>query len=244
MDARSHVSGQLRFAWIFAGVILPLVCFAIGYPHRGVQANELSGYAELLLSHEASLPLYPLLLGCMVSMALLAWRPARFAENGWVCAGIFSGTVLTLEYWAVFQVALSDASLERGWLWFAGQCILRVFASAIAVAIPWFGVRLILYAAARMSLRGRIIALPILIVGAVVTLMGPAILCLLCSTPWAVAAYGSAAVWLIRRRKEPFLRFGLWQLLSATSWLAVNFAAWRTAFLADARKECESAAVP
>ena len=41
----------------------------------------------------------------------------------------------------------------------------------------------------------------------------------------------SAAIWLIRAEREEAFQFTLWQLLAATTWLAVHFAAWRTAIL-------------
>ena len=52
---------------LFAGVILPLVCFVISLPDRpDWQSGTLDAYAQLLLSHRASLPLYPFLLYSMI----------------------------------------------------------------------------------------------------------------------------------------------------------------------------------
>jgi hypothetical protein len=217
--------------WILAGILLPAVCFAIGFPDRpSWQSGRLSDYAQLLLSHEASLPLYPLLLGCMLSLGLLAWDPARHSGNGWIWLGIFSGVVLAIEYWFVFQMAIGGSGDLDRWFVLVGQCVLAAVFSVLAVVIPWYSLRLIFHGIGLMPVTARVITLTVLLV--VVGLAAPwlAVLSLFCSTPWAVAAYGSAAIWLIRRRQGPKLRYSLAQLLSATGWLAVNFAAWRTAY--------------
>ena len=117
--AETKLSGQLRFAWVFAGVVLPVVCFGIDLFGAEMQGNSLSGWAMRLLSRGVSLPLFPLLLICMASLVSLACRPAEVAEDGWVRLGIFSGVVLSMEYWLIFQTALSDARGADQW-WAAG----------------------------------------------------------------------------------------------------------------------------
>ena len=227
-DSQAAPSVFLRLAWAFAGVILPMICFAIGYPDQPAwQSGRVKDYAALLMSHQASLPLYPILIGSVVSLALLALRPARFAKNGWVWLGILGGVVLAVEYWLLFQAAMGD--LGTRW-WLPKRCFLALFLSAIAVAVPWFGGAWIIWGIGRLSTKYKVAAITALGLILLIGLPNAAVLSLICSTPWAVAAYGSAAVWLVRQRKTPYLRFTLAQLLAAVTWLSVNFALWRTAF--------------
>ena len=225
---RAEVSWRLRFVWAFAGVLLPTVCFVIGFPIQpSWQSGNVEDYAALLLSHEASLPLYPLLLGCMTSLSLLSAQPARFAKSRWVWLGIFSGVVLAVEYWLVFQATMGVTGTGT---WFPKRYLQTVPLSAIIIAVPWFGGRLLIYGLSLLPANGRMVVVAGLLVLMPVAFPYLAVLCLFCSTPWAVAAYGSAAVWLVRQRKSPYLRYTLAQLLAAVTWLAVNFAAWRTAY--------------
>jgi hypothetical protein len=225
-DEQANPTVFLRCAWVLAGVILPLICFAISYPNQPIwQSGEVEDYAALLMSHEASLPLYPLLVGSMIGLAFLAVQPARFAKNGWVRLGIFSGVVLAVEYWFVFQAAMGDMV----GMWFA-KLFAALFLSALAIAVPYSGGRVIIFGISRLSPTFKVVAVAVLGIILLMSFPYAAILSLFCSTPWALAAYGSAAVWLIRRRKPPYLRYTLAQLLTAVTLLAVNFAAWRTAF--------------
>jgi len=234
--ARVQVSGFVRFAWVFAGVVMPIICFGVGRSFFGIGAHSLSGRAGLLLSLAGSLPLVPLLLICMGSITTLALRPG-YVRNGWVQLGIFSGVILSLEYWAVFQVALSRADGTSPWPVAVYGCVWGAIWSVLAVAIAWFGGRILVNTASvNPSVAGAsAILLTVLVLIVILTLPYSVIilvaLCLLCSTPWAVAAYLSAAIWLVRRRKRAFLQYTLWQLLVATTWLAVHFAAWRSAIL-------------
>jgi hypothetical protein len=235
--AETKISGLLRFAWVFAGVLLPPVCFAVDLFGRETPKPSLSGYALLLLSREVALPLYPLLLICMASLALLAWRPAEYAANGWVRLGIVSGVVLSMEYWFVFQAAMSGANGDSPW-WSAGfECLWGALWSGFAVLMGWFLLRTFVNVAS-VNWRVAIPSAFVLIVLALIVLVSlpwsivfAGFLCLLFSTPWAVAVYVSAAVWLVRRRKRGVLQFTLWQLMVATTWLALHFAAWRMAVL-------------
>ena len=122
----SPSSKPVGLATLFAGVVLPLICFAISYPDRpDWQSGQPTAYAQLLLAHKESAPLYPFLLYCMTSMVLLFANPARFRENAWVRFGIFSGVLLAAEYWVLFQVA------------FGISMIWQVLGSALVAFLPW-----------------------------------------------------------------------------------------------------------
>ena len=117
--AQAIPSGLLRIAWIFAGAIVPTISFGVTlYPFSysngsscypfGLPTGSFSSYAECLLAMDNSMPLVPLLLICMGSIFLLALRPG-YVESGWIRLGIFSGIILSLEYWFLFQIALRGA---------------------------------------------------------------------------------------------------------------------------------------
>jgi hypothetical protein len=236
-DAKAKPSMLLRCAWGFAGVFVPLVCFAIGFPDRPRwQSGNPRDFAALMLSHWPSLPMYPLLLFSMVCLWLLAGWPAHFAKSKWIWLGIFSGAVLAFEYWIVFVLAVSDtAALD-----IVRDYIVALVLSGVAVGLPWVGCLLVVLAIrwlARPSKKALSILTTILVLalGAafivfIICLPWLAMLSLVCSTPWAVAAYGSAAIWLVRQRGAPYFRYTLAQLLTAVTALAANFAAWRTAY--------------
>ena len=162
----------------------------------------------------------------MISLGLLTAVPDRFAENRWVRLGIYFGVVLSIEYWLLFLAADPYPGTARSFPWMYLQ---GVFLSGIAVAAPWL-VCLLIICSKRLSTHVQVFAVAVLIIVAVLGFPFAAVLCLLCSTPWAVACYGSAAIWLVRRRRDLHFRCTLAQLLSAITWLAVNFAAWRTAY--------------
>lgn len=108
------------------GVILPFICFGISFPDRpDWQSGTLDAYAKLLLSHGASMPIYPFLLYSMTSMVLLFANPARYRENAWVRFGIFSGVLVAAEYWLIFQFAFAESIL-----W-------EVIVSLLAAFLPW-----------------------------------------------------------------------------------------------------------
>ena len=165
--------------------------------------------------------------------AWLCWLggQTRFAENGWVCLGIFSGVVLALEYGSCFKRLWSARVGTNGGgspISVRGERLGRLSRSAFLGLLG----RLILFGSPscrQLAVLSRDGAYCVVVAVIHFPESFPT-LCLLCLTPWAVAAYGSAAaVWLVRRRKELSLQFTLWQLLLRTTWLAVNFAAWRTA---------------
>ena len=123
----------IRALFLYTGVILPIICFAIGYPDRPVwQSGSLQAYCQLFLSREATLPLYPVLLYNMTCMALLIFAPGRFINKAWVRFGVYSGVPVALVYWAAFGFAnfgVHSSGIEVLIKWL----ILSMF----AVFIPW-----------------------------------------------------------------------------------------------------------
>ena len=81
-----------RTLFLISGVILPLVCFVLGYPDQpDWQSGSASAFATLYLSHTGSMPFYPLLLYNMTSMTLLVINPQRHVSK-------FLGSV-----WSLFR---------------------------------------------------------------------------------------------------------------------------------------------
>ena len=200
---------------VFAGVILPFICFAISFPGRpDWQSGQPSAYAQLLLSHKASVPLYPFLLYSMICMVLLFANPARFLGNALVRFGIFSGVLVATEYWLIFQVAMDGSSV-------IGQVVL----SLLAAFLPWGIWRL--FGKYHEWIVWGTITLLFLSVPVFPVVIGA---CLWCSTPWALASYSVVSFTLIRR-SEGGLRFSLAQLLGSVTWFAAHCSAWRASFI-------------
>lgn len=151
----------------FAGIVLPAICFSMGFPETPTwQSGQRTAYAELLLSRKASLPMVPLLGCCMISLGLAVWRPVRWRDHPLVRLGVFSGVVLAGEYWLVFAAALVEpgamllitagaavgAVIIWGALWIAAALFryhLLAFALYIAVAVfgvPYAGVASLFFA--------------------------------------------------------------------------------------------------
>jgi hypothetical protein len=230
----NEASGLQRSVWFFAGTVMPFLCFFVSSGSMG-PAHSLNQIAGSLLYFGGWLPLLPLLLICMGSIVALAVEPDYLASNGWVRLGVCSGVVLSLEYWLIFQIALSG---NNSWWSMPASIVWGAMWSVAAVVIAW-GLARTVASAINMARDGSYgCALAILLPFACFiicfvpySVMAIAVLCLLCAIPWAVAAYVSAAVWLFRRRHGKALQFTLWQLLAAMTWLAIHFAAWRTAIL-------------
>lgn len=200
---------------LFAGVILPFICLTISFPDRPVwQSGKVRDYAQLILSHAGSMPLYPFLLFSTISMALLFLYPEKFRENTFVRFGIFSGVLVAAEFWLVFQVAQFDSGP------------LEVFLSVISGFLPW-GI---------WKFLGLFGEYRIWIVVGSLTLLAPftvpagIVVCLWCSTPWALASYLSTSLRLIRGGNARF-SFSLAQLLGFVTWFAAHCSAWRLSYI-------------
>jgi hypothetical protein len=236
-QARLHWSGPARAALIFTGVVLPTICFAISYPKRPEwQSGNLDAYAQLLLSHKGSMPLYPLLLYSMTCMTLLVFAPDRFVKKFVVRFGVYTGVLLAVQYWLVFGVALVGGD--------PAELFTLAFFSLIAVGIPWplawalvllvrrYGQQALWIIAAPVLGLSIVIAAatgdPGLIVGFPFVIL---FVCLACATPWAVASYTVMAIFAARHSGVERLRFSLARLMGVVTWAAAFFGAWRTSVL-------------
>jgi hypothetical protein len=213
---------MVAWALTFAGVVLPFICFLVGFPRRPEwQSGNLSDYAALLLSHKGSAPMYPFLLYCMTCLWLAVWRPSRFADQFWVRMGVYFGVLVAAEYWLLFQFALPG---DGGTV--AGQTIVAAVGGLVAWAIWRF------WASLGGSDHSTLdFVLRMILIGC--GLLGSpwlALVSLWCATPWALAAYLVVAIGLLRQRGDSRLRFSLAQLFGLVGVLAAHLAAWRLSF--------------
>ena len=217
-------------AFLLSGVILPLICLAIGVPDmRFWKSDNPADYAELLLAHKSSAPLYPFFIYNMICMTLLVVRPVRYAKIFIVRLGIYTGLVLALQYWLLFGISLMQGERSaEAIVIFAGLSVLAVGGPMLA---GWF----VTYSARGFWLE-LVVTTAIGFSTAVVIIFPYVVLLiilvvLLCSTPWAVAAYAIMAVFVFRNSGVGGLRFTLARLLGVTTWAAAYCGAWRTAYL-------------
>jgi hypothetical protein len=218
-------------ALTLVGVALPLFCFLISFPERpDWQSGTTEAYAQLLLSHKCSAPLYPFLLYSMVCLVLVVWMPSRFAGRLLVRWGIYCGVLVAAEFWLIFQLALPNSGRQLAW---------QVLFSVLAVLVPWCGWRLGVFLHRRgfgatplVLSAGTIIATVLAAVFGTSEAIGAAIfICLWCSTPWALSAYATVAIGFVRGCDAARLRFSLAQLFALVGALAAHLAAWRLSFV-------------
>jgi len=223
---------QLRIHWItrtalaLLGIVLPSICFLIAYASgtpldADWQDGSLKTYAALMLTGSAIGPFMPLLVGSMIGMGLLIWRPTHFARNVWARFSIYSGVLLAAQYCAIIGAGFG----ENG----AGAAAYFGF-SLVAIAVLWtFGIiSIVCLRSSRPNLRGTYLAITLLLaLLSLVYFPAHLFLPLIFSTPWALAAYTHMSVRLIFHGPGPRWRFSLARCLGVMTWLGVWFAAWR-----------------
>ncbi|NQT13816.1 MAG: hypothetical protein HQ582_13770 [Planctomycetes bacterium] len=222
----------VRAVFLFTGVVLPFVCFLLGFPERpDWQSGSISAYAQLLLSHKPSIPLYPFLLYNMTSMTLVVLDPDRFGKNPLVRFGVYTGVPLAAGYWVVFQIATEMVVDGPHWSFLFGAPW-RVFLSLLPVLVP-IGLVLLLRFLARKFDISNILPIGIAVIVCLFASTGSmaVFLCLLCATPWAVASYAAMSILLFRGGGAERLRFTLAQLMGVVAWAAAWLGAWRGSFL-------------
>jgi hypothetical protein len=224
------LSRAARAAFFFAGVVLPVICFLISFPEGPTwQSGTFGAYAQLLLARRPSVPIYPLLFYNMVSMSLVLFAPERYVRYFVVRFGIYSGVLLALQYWVIFQLTMvadrvEDPLAALPFLFCMGVLsliavsvppLIGKLARALAKKVWWPGLATLLLALALLP--------PICFYVAAVILW--------CSTPWALASYAAVSVYVARRGGSERCRFSLAQLLAVFAWWAAYLGAWRTSFL-------------
>ncbi len=221
---------------MYAGVILPVICFAMGCPEQpDWQSGNLGDFAKLLLSHKPSMPIYPFLLYNMTCMGMLIVRCDRSSEHLAVRFGIYTGVVLALQYWVILSLAIiGRQDVPRG-LFITG------LGASILAGAAWALVAIVIavFRKANWKFLCAFIALGVLTELLVIALSGESIALMLAAAPfgWSLmcapaltlGAYTFMTWSLIRHSPTRRLRFTLAQLMILLTWAAVYMAAWRTA---------------
>ncbi len=223
---------------MYAGVILPVICFAMGFPEWPEplwQSGNFGDFAALLLSHKPSLPIYPFLLYNITCMGMLIVRRGRSSEYFAVRFGIYTGVVLALQYWVIVSIAFTLGNNALGGLFATG------LGAAIFAVTFWALVAGVIVAVRRANLKwlcvflGSVAFLEMLAMvlfhSSISLMLGTACIgwSLMCSPALALGAYTFMAWSLIRNNPTRRFRFSLAQLMGLLTWAAVYMAAWRTA---------------
>lgn len=146
---RPLVSGVLRYCGLYAGVIVPLGCFAFsveGFPFGPKwQSGRVSDYIMLLLHAKAAWPLFPLLLYCMTAMAFVSIAPRRSVTMGWVRLGLWAGVPLAGMYAVILLVGMCEGN---------GDAIaISSVVGAVSLAVTWGVVALLNWSFRRFGAR-------------------------------------------------------------------------------------------
>jgi hypothetical protein len=215
-------SKLLACALTFAGVVLPLICFAISFPRSPVwQSGSLSDYAQLLLAHKGAAPMYPFLLCCMICMLLVVWWPARWSDRFVFRLGIYFGVIVAFEYWLIFQMALPGS---------VGSVIAQTTVAGFVALVPWGVWVLLEFLSEHDHPRAALAFGAFVSIASLLAIPYLLFASLWCSTVWAFASYLFVAVRLVRGRAAAPFRFSLAQLFGMVAVLAAHFAAWRISF--------------
>jgi len=247
---QSHLYWPVRLAFLYAGVLLPIMCHAMAADSPPDAADWQSGSLDdklsFTLSGRAGFVFYPLMLYPMVSLTLLLFREARFAEKWGVRFGIYTGMPVAAWYWAMLGIVVTDV---RG-LWSPNWLgILLLGAAAIVMPVGvWWVVRFLLWVRRKLGIRWIVVVLvglALYVLGICIAIphadgMATAILwplspiavflfvSLLFGPAWAFGVYFGMTLRLLWRYPKP-PRFRMIQLLAALSWLGAFLAACRWA---------------
>ncbi len=98
-----------RIALTYAGIILPIICFALTW--NGPidppvwQSGSWNDYAHLMLWGRATVYFFPLLIYSMICFGLIVYRVKRAVDSFFVRAGVYTGVLLALHYVFLFSAA-------------------------------------------------------------------------------------------------------------------------------------------
>ncbi len=245
---QSHLYWPVRLAFLYAGVVVPIMCHAMtadSPPDAATwQSGALDDKLSFALSGRAGFVFYPLMLYPMVCLTLLLFREARFAEKWSVRFGIYAGIPVAMWYWALLGIVVTDVQglLSPDWL----GLLLLGFAAIVVPIAAWWLIRLLLWVRRKLGIRWEVVA----VVGLALYVLGIYIadpdanamtaaclwplwplaalwfLSLLFGPSWAFGVYVGMTLRLFWRYPRP-PRFRMIQLLAAFSWLGAFLGACR-----------------
>jgi len=247
---QSNLSWPVRLAFLYAGVVLPVICHAMTVNDSPLapswQSGSMDDKLSFALSGRVGFVFYPLMLYPMVALTLLLFREARFAETWGVRCGIYTGIPVAMWYWALLGIVAMDVQgpLSSNWLG-----ILFLGGAAIVVPVAaWWLIRLLLWVRRKLGIPWIVVvlvglclyALGILIVildreGMAAAVLWPLtpvavffFFSLLFGPAWAFGVYLGMTLRLVWQYPRP-PRFRMIQLFAALSWVGAFLAACRWA---------------
>jgi hypothetical protein len=243
LKARAAMPGVLRFAGVYAGVLVPAVCLLwsiAGYPGGpDWQSGRLGDYAKLFLSARSGWPFFPLLVYSMYGMLLVCGspRPAWYARRFAVRFAVYTGVVLAAQFTVIMflSVALDGPKV-------AVQALIGGLAGT---AVPAAGLMLFDFLARRYGADTVFLVCVMIACGVALVALGfgggtlgavvgfPVFGSLFLATPWALAVYTTVAVRVYRlARDEPTgpgaIAAPVWGVTYAGAWAVAVEQAIRT----------------
>lgn len=225
-------SAPLRYALIWAGIIVPGICF-LGAAHRSEGLSPSAPFSDVagsMLAGWSLLPPLPLVLYSMGCLGQLLHEPAHYARKLSVRFGIYTGVIYGLEYSVLYAIALHGTKTV-----FAVRQFAAVLPGVLILVIV-MGFIVVIPARIGKMARNPVVAGFFSAVNVPTALLGlvPALILSAIFAPWlALPAYAWPAVKLVRwqrARGEPF-RFSLAGLCGFVLWWSVHMALWRVAYV-------------
>jgi hypothetical protein len=218
-----------RFVFFCVTTILPIASFVI-YSAWLIgpdwQSGRLSDYTGIMLNGEVSWFFYPFLIYAIISYALLLYSFPRFSHYSVIRFGIYSGTVLSLQYTILLFVPFPDDGDVTS--------ILFVF------FIPLFFAMIYLKSIEKIGVKRTNILTALLLLILIILLfnameglsllMGVLVLIFLSGPFWNLILFSQATISLLRFYKLS-QTYNFKQGLGALLWLSAYIAAWRFAVL-------------
>ncbi len=218
-------------SWVYfcVTIILPIASFVIYFTESigpDWQSGQLSDYTAIMLNGEVSWIFYPFLIYAMISYTLMLYSFPRFSRYSVIRFGIYSGTVLSLQY----TIFLIVPFIEDGDMYsFLFIFVIPVLSAMVySRSIGKFGLKrtniltaLLLVILVVLIFNSEEPQLLLLAVLAWIFISGPF---------WNLILFTQATISLLRRF-ELSQTFDIKQGFGALVWLSAYIAAWRFAVL-------------
>jgi hypothetical protein len=202
---RPLFSGPVRFAAMVAGVVLPLICFALALAGSPLgptwQSGRFNEQVGLLLSGRVAWPFFPFLLYSMGCMFVVCVEPVYAARSRVCRLGIYTGALMAAQFCVVLAGAASSS---------AGRLLVLPAIGMAAIAIPvalCFAARFLIARFGRTRVSQVCIA-AFLVIAVAMTLIEPVsvpgsifgafFISLVLAPPWALGIYGWVSILMWR----------------------------------------------
>ena len=217
------VRGWWKIFYVLFLVLVPAFSFAAV---EGIkpewQSGDREAYVALLMLPEAAVFFLILLAYSIVCYLLLVFAGDRFAKVFAVRLGIYTGTLLALQYTILLGAYLfyNAKSLAILLVWFLPLYLPKLYRLSIVKKVlnfvrPWMiAVVLIAYAVIVATIRDQAF-IPLFLVFLGLIAAGPF---------WSFLIALQASIWLLKYHETSFT---LMRGLGITAWVATYFAAWR-----------------